>query len=67
MSRVIEIKAEIQKLVDQLDSIQADCSHPKGALKTKHGSSTGNYDPTSDSYWTDYHCTICDKKWTEDQ
>ena len=67
MSRVDEICNEINSLNKELIVIQNQCSHPKKDVKSKKGSSTGNYDPSSDSYWIDYHCTLCNKKWSKDQ
>lgn len=61
----------IQKLYSERDeinkkiaAIQAGCSHPVEALDKEHKSSTGNYVPSVDAYWTNFHCTLCDKKWT---
>lgn len=59
-----QLKAEIAERHARIKAIQEECPHPEHALKAKHGANTGNYDPTVDCYWTDYHCTICDKRWT---
>ncbi len=42
----------------------ATCTH-RGAEKV-HGSNTGNYDPSADCYWTDFHCRTCGKRWHEE-
>jgi len=67
MNIVEEIKAKIKELEDQLEEIQDRCSHPAQAILAKNGSNTGNYDPSADSWWTDHHCRLCDKKWRTEQ
>lgn len=67
MSIVTEMKEQIKALEEKISKIQEQCSHPPLAVKSKNGSNTGNYDPSQDSYWTDYHCTLCDKHWTTPQ
>jgi len=59
--RVIEIKNEQQSLVEELQEIQRKCKHIR--TNEKDCGNTGNYDPTADRYWTEYHCLMCDKKW----
>ena len=66
MSRVDEIRIEIQKLNDELKSIQEECSHPKACLTKEYGSDTGIWCRYDDSYWTNFHCNLCDKRWTEE-
>ena len=61
---VDEIKREINDLEGRLKEIQEECSHPKVSLKIEYRSNTGNYDPSSNCYWTDYHCKLCGKRWT---
>jgi hypothetical protein len=67
MSIVEDIKKQIKDLYAKLESIQNECSHPKAALTSVNDGNTGNYDPSADSWWTDHHCTLCDKKWRTDQ
>lgn len=67
MSRVQQIYKKIKKLNKELMEIQDECSHPKHALKIKKCGDSGNYDPSDDRYWIEYHCTLCDKRWDEDQ
>lgn len=64
--RVDEIKLTLTRLHEELQDIQTVCSHPKEGLIKRHESDTGNYDPSQDRYWTDFTCTLCDKRWTED-
>ncbi len=52
-------------LYEAQKQLQALCVHPAHAVQIEHGSNTGNYDPSADSYWTDYKCCLCDKRWTE--
>jgi len=40
---------------------------PHEGLEGKYGGSSGNYDPSCDSYWVDFKCSVCGKRWTEDQ
>jgi hypothetical protein len=54
-----------EKLDGELAKLQATCQHP--GLTKKHGSNTGNYDPTADSYWIDFHCPDCRARWREEQ
>ena len=58
-----EIKAKIEKLNEELRVHQERCPHLD--LTKKHGANTGNYDPSSDSYWITYYCPLCEKGWTE--
>ena len=55
----------MDKLSNQLAVLQETCAHPD--VTKKYGGSTGNYDPSADSYWIDWHCPDCGKRWTTDQ
>lgn len=66
VGNVQKLKTEIEALQKIIVAIQKQCSHPKEALEQKSGSNTGNYDPSSDCYWKDYICHLCEKKWRED-
>lgn len=66
-----EIAAEVKRLEKQIVKLQREvctlqtiCTHPN--LKKKHGSNTGNYDPSCDCYWTEFDCPDCGRRWTED-
>lgn len=50
-----------RKLVD----LQAECKHSN--VTKKYGANTGNYDPSADCYWIDWHCPDCDKRWQTEQ
>lgn len=63
MAIIEDLKSQIKALEAQIKEVQDQCSHPKGVLKAKNASNTGNpYE--RDSYWIDYHCQLCDKRWT---
>jgi hypothetical protein len=47
------------------DALQAECAHPNASKQ--YGASTGNYDPSADSYWIDWDCPDCGKHWTTPQ
>ena len=55
---------KISKWEQELTTFQDNCSN-KYAVKT-HKSNTGNYDPSCDSYWTEFKCPDCGKFWVED-
>ena len=63
--RIDSFKKQIKVLEDAMMKEQNLCSHPMEAVTKKHGVSAGNYlEP--DYYWTDFECTICDARWTEE-
>jgi hypothetical protein len=66
MSIVSELFEEIAKIRGKISIIQEKCSHPEEALLKEHGSNTGNYDPSVDCYWTNFHCKLCLKSWSEE-
>ena len=67
MSIVKKLQNEIKYLQNQIREIQNECSHPESCLVKEYKGNTGNYDPTADCYWINFHCKLCDKKWSEDQ
>jgi len=66
MNIIEKLKSQISELYKQVETIQAQCSHPKEAVTKKHSADTGNYDPSADRYWTDFTCDLCQKHWTEE-
>jgi hypothetical protein len=64
---VFKLKNDIRAIEARIADIQENCSHPSEALTDKAGANTGNYCPGDDSYWVDFHCHLCDKKWREDR
>jgi len=67
LPEIIRARKEIVDCESLIASIQGHCVHPKKTVYKQTGANTGNYDPSADTYWTDYHCRICDKMWTEYQ
>lgn len=61
-TKIVKLKQKIGKINQEIADIQEQCPHDN--LKLKRGGNTGNYDPSADCYWTDYHCPDCQKKWT---
>jgi hypothetical protein len=57
-----ELEEEIKKVNTQIEILRAECTHPN--VIVKHGGNTGNYDPSQDCYWTDYHCPDCGFRWS---
>jgi len=64
-TKVKKINENISALRKNLSEIQETCPHIN-LTKTSHGS-TGNYDPTQDSYWYEFICHDCGKRWSEEQ
>lgn len=58
----IRIQQNINRWQTELTALQELCEHPDVIIK--HEGNTGNYDPSSDCYWTTYKCPDCDKYWT---
>lgn len=67
MTIIAKLRAEIAERESKIHAIQAECSHPPAALTETPGSDTGNYDPSNDAWWSDYHCELCDKRWRVDR
>lgn len=65
--QVQHFKARKERAQDCINQLQNICIHPKETLEKKHGSNTGNYDPSCDYYWTEFYCLICEKDWHEEQ
>lgn len=62
-----KLKEQIKRIQAEIEAIQEECSHPLACRITKNKSNTGNYDPESDSYWTEHTCQLCEKRWITDQ
>ena len=63
--RLQEIKNEIDLLEMEVLNFQANCRHTNAVHQ--YCGDSGNYDPSRDSYWIEFHCYDCGKYWTEDQ
>lgn len=59
------LSRQMDRLEKALDRLQAACHH-LNVVKTYKGN-TGNYDPSADSYWIEFKCPDCGKRWNEDQ
>lgn len=55
-----------EQLWEDIRSLQDSCEHPIAMVTKKHGSNTGNYDPSADCYWTDFYCDKCGRGWRQD-
>jgi len=64
---IVKAREEIRDRQNLIASIQGHCHHPRETLNKQTDCNTGNYDPSQDVYWTEYHCLICDKMWEEYQ
>ena len=67
MSTIKELRKEIDERWAKIKRIQDDCSHPVDCVTKINKGDTGNWCPQDDSYWRECHCSLCDKRWTEDQ
>lgn len=45
--------------------LQFICTHINASKK--YCGDTGNWDRNADSYWIEYKCSDCNKRWREDQ
>lgn len=65
-SIILDLRNEIRVLEDKISKIQDSCSHPSLCVTKKHGSSIGGYEINMDLYWTDFTCSLCEKRWREE-
>lgn len=61
----VSIDRRETKLAKELKELQELCSHKN--VSKLHKANTGNYDPSADSYWIEFHCPDCQKRWYVDQ
>ena len=59
-----QIESKISEYEKKLEQLQNNCPHH--SLEYKNCGSTGSWD-RDDSYWTEWYCPDCDKRWTTDQ
>lgn len=64
MSKISQIKEQIESLQKELQTLKKVCKHTR--VIYNHGSNTGNYDPSADCYWLDVECIDCGKRMTYD-
>jgi len=63
--RRVNIEKKLAELEQRLAQLQETCTHP--LVDKKFGANTGNYDPSADSYWINWRCPDCNKRWRTDQ
>lgn len=58
------VRIEHQELVlaSRLERLQEIC-HPHPNVKVEHKSSTGHWDRSADSWWSEFSCPDCGKHW----
>lgn len=70
MSDIKAKRLKLEKIVkvvnDSLNELKLKCDHSGNVVYNYCGNS-GNYDRTQDSYWMEWHCRDCDKRWITDQ
>lgn len=59
------IEKRRDKAYAELKALHVICPHVNASHVNK--ASTGNYDPSADSYWTEHKCMDCGWFWTTDQ
>lgn len=59
------LQSKICKILLEIEELRALCPHEN--LTYKLCGSTGHWDRSDDSYWIDWSCQDCGKKWTTDQ
>jgi len=64
-TRRIQYEARIDHWEGLLSELQTECPHQN--VKKEYKGSGGNYDPSADSYWINFDCPDCGKRWQEDQ
>lgn len=48
-----------------LKTLRETCDH-SGTVTYKYRGDSGNYDTSQDSYWIEWNCHDCDKRWLTD-
>lgn len=56
-----------EKAREEYEAARNACSHPLVARVTENQGNTGNWDPSSDCYWTNHQCLLCHMRWTTGQ
>jgi uncharacterized lipoprotein len=60
------LAAQAQTAAANAQLANAQTTQVAAPAAVAHVSDTGNYDPSSDKYWTEFHCALCDKRWSKD-
>jgi hypothetical protein len=61
----VALERQQAKVSEALALLRITCQHPTPTFQYK--GSSGNYDPSDNSYWMEWHCPDCGKKWTTDK
>lgn len=61
----LQIENKMCILQEKLEILREECPHQD--LTYKYGGSSGNYDRYDDSYWIDWSCNDCGKRWVTSQ
>lgn len=64
-TKVQKEQDKIQKAQSKIRELQQACTH--NGLRGKYGANTGNWCSGDDSYWIDFECPECGKRWREDK
>jgi len=56
---------KLKMIEDELKQLQEECEHPNATYKYR--ADTGNWSRVDDTYWIEWRCPDCKKRWTTDQ
>jgi hypothetical protein len=62
--RYQQLQARIDRAREGIAALQQECPHAN--VEKQHRADTGNYDLSSDRYWTEFTCADCGHRWTEE-
>lgn len=62
---VAELRREIDKIGNKIQKLIDTCPHEN--VKKTYKGDTGNWCKDDDSYWIEFDCPDCGKRWHEDQ
>lgn len=66
LTRIQEIMREVEELHEEMAGLQERCNHP-GASRRARGDSGNIMTGRDASYWYEYECSLCFKKWSAPQ
>lgn len=71
---LVEYKSKLAKLKFEVELAEAsykkalqECTHPEDFLSKEAKANTGNLCEEDNSYWYEFHCRLCNQRWSEDQ
>lgn len=56
---------QLSKIQNEIYALQDECTHPN--IDKQYKGSTGNWSKSDDSFWIEFKCLDCGKRWTENQ